>query len=217
MTLETIEADIAELLERLRICEQPPVVAAPSVAPAAVSVIAFSKRFLGCMPFILKEEGGYSNDPHDSGGMTMHGIIQREYDAYRRRKGLKLQWVKNISTDEQNEIYWTEYWLPHCPNLAPGLDLSFFNIAVNGGAMEATRLLQQALSIGTDGDWGGQTDAAVATIKPTDVIPMIKSFGSDEENWYRHLSKFQYFGKDWIGRAERCELLSIAMAQPVAA
>jgi lysozyme family protein len=181
-------------------------------APAGAAALPLSKRFLACMPFILKEEGGYSNDPHDSGGMTMHGIIQREYDRYRRAKALPLQWVKNISTDEQNEIYWTEYWLPHCANLPAGLDLSFFNIAVNGGPLEATRLLQQALGIGIDGVWGGQTDTAVASIAPTDVVAAIKSFGSDEENWYRHLSKFQYFGKDWIGRAERCESLSIAMS-----
>jgi lysozyme family protein len=188
--------------------------ASQGTAPAAMPL---SPRFLACMPFILKEEGGYSNDPHDSGGMTMHGIIQREYDAYRRRKGLPLQWVKNISTDEQNEIYWTEYWLPHCPNLPAGLDLSFFNIAVNAGPSEATRLLQQALGIRIDGNWGGQTVKAVVAITASDVIDLIKSFGADEENWYRHLSKFKYFGKDWIGRAERCELLSIAMAQAVSA
>src|ERR1700728_3806781 len=113
-----------------------------------------SPRFLACMPFVLKEEGGYSNDAHDSGGMTMHGIIQREYDRYRKSKGLPLQWVKNISVDEQNEIYWTEYWLPHCPDLPPGLDLSFFNIAVNGGPTRATHLLQRALGVGDDGICG---------------------------------------------------------------
>lgn len=171
-----------------------------------------SPRFLACMPFVLKEEGGYSNDKHDSGGMTMHGIIQREYDKFRKSKGLPTQWVKNISIDEQNEIYWTEYWLPHCPLLPAGLDLSFFNIAVNAGPGRAVHLLQQALGIGADGNWGPQTNAAVVGIKPEAVSGMIKSFGTDEQNWYRGLSKFQYFGKDWIGRAQRCEALSLKMA-----
>lgn len=173
--------------------------------------IQTSPRFLACMPFVLTEEGGYSNDAHDSGGMTMHGIIQREYDRYRTSKGLPHQWVKNISIDEQNDIYFNEYWLPHCPALAPGLDLSFFNIAVNGGPGEATRLLQQALGIHIDGVWGGETDRAVAAIKRDDVPTLIKAFAADEENWYRHLSKFQYFGKDWIGRAERCAAASLKM------
>jgi lysozyme family protein len=173
-----------------------------------------SPRFRACMPFILKEEGGYSNDAHDSGGMTMHGIIQREYDRYRKSKGLPLQWVKKISEDEQNDIYWTEYWLPRCPNLPAGLDLSFFNIAVNGGPSEATRLLQQALGISIDGNYGPETSRVVSLIKPGDVPRLIRSFDTDEENWYRHLSKFKYFGKDWIGRAQRCRVASLAMVVP---
>ena len=32
-----------------------------------------SVRFLACMPFILKEEGGYSNTPGDHGGTTVGG------------------------------------------------------------------------------------------------------------------------------------------------
>ena len=28
----------------------------------------FSPRFLACLPFVLKEEGGYSNTPGDHGG-----------------------------------------------------------------------------------------------------------------------------------------------------
>lgn len=164
------------------------------------------------MPFVLQEEGGYSNDPHDSGGMTMHGVIQREYDKYRKSKGLPSQWVKKISVDEQNEIYWTEYWLPHCPLLPVGLDLSFFNIAVNGGQGEATRLLQEALAVKIDGNWGPVTNAAVVGIKSAEVPLMIQSFATDEEHWYEHLSKFQYFGNGWLGRARRCEALSLKMA-----
>lgn len=173
--------------------------------------IQTSPRFVACMPFVLQEEGGYSNDAHDSGGKTMHGILQREYDVYRRRKGLPLQSVKLISVDEQNEIYWTDYWLPHCPNLPAGLDLSFFNIAVNGGPSEAVRLLQQAIGITVDGNYGPLTGAVVAAIRPADVPNLIRSFDADEENWYRHLSKFKYFGKDWIGRAQRCRVASLAM------
>jgi len=36
----------------------------------------FSPRFLACLPFVLKEEGGYSNTPGDHGGATNFGIIQ---------------------------------------------------------------------------------------------------------------------------------------------
>jgi lysozyme family protein len=172
-------------------------------------MVETSPRFLACMPFILREEGGYSNDPNDPGGMTMHGIIQREYDKYRRSKGLPAQWVEKISVDEQNEIYWTDYWLPHCPELATGLDLSFFNIAVNGGQLEATRLLQRALGITADGIWGGITDLAVRGAD--NIGELIDAFANDEEKFYRGLTKFQYFGRGWIARAERCRTASLNM------
>lgn len=163
------------------------------------------------MPFILKEEGGYSNDAHDTGGMTMHGIIQREYDKYRRSKGLPLQWVKKISEDEQNDIYWNEYWLPRCPNLPAGLDLSFFNIAVNGGPTRATHLLQRTLGITDDGVYGPLTAKAVAAIDPADVKSIISHFATVEMAWYRTLGAFKYFGKNWTGRAQRCRDASLAM------
>jgi lysozyme family protein len=178
--------------------------------------IETSPRFLACMPFVLQEEGGYSNDAHDTGGMTMHGIIQREYDAYRRRKGLPTQWVKNISIDEQNDIYFNEYWLPHCPSLPVGLDLSTFNINVNGGTTRGTHLLQRTLGLTDDGVWGSATESAVAAIKPESVLGLISKFAAIEEAWYRGLGAFKYFGRNWIGRSERCKAASIKMAQAAA-
>ncbi len=44
-------------------------------------------NFERCLAITLKWEGGYSNHPDDPGGPTMRGIIQREYDAWRRKHG----------------------------------------------------------------------------------------------------------------------------------
>jgi len=93
--------------------------------------------FEKCLPATLAQEGGYSNDAHDPGGMTMYGIIQREYDLKRRQWGLPTQWVKKIGADEYRTIYFTDYWLPYCPKLAGGLDLEFFDLDVNGGQYRA--------------------------------------------------------------------------------
>jgi glycosyl hydrolase family 108 len=75
-------------------------------------------EFEKCLPDTLVQEGGYSNDAHDPGGMTMYGIIQREYDLKRRQWGFPTQWVKKISADEYRTIYYTDYWcqvLPEAP------------------------------------------------------------------------------------------------------
>ena len=181
--------------------------------------IVTSPRFLACMPFILREEGGYSNTPGDHGGATNFGIIQREYDVFRHSSGLPLQSVRLISADEYNTIYWQSYWNPHCEELPIGLDLSVFNINVNGGPGRGTRLIQMCLGIDVDGDWGEQTSEAVTKI--TDVAAIIQAFHADERAFYQaiinHDPSQHKFASDWFGRNDRCEALSLKMAATAAA
>jgi lysozyme family protein len=162
-------------------------------------------RFAACWPNTLIQEcplpndwsnrRNFSNDAHDPGGETMCGIIQREYDGYRKRKGLPLQDVSKISRDEGADIYYNSYWLTECPKLPAGLDMQFFDEAVNGGPLAATRLLQLTLGITPDGAWGPQTDAAVKAIANVKIV--VETFTAQRAAWYRRLRGFQYFGKDW--------------------
>jgi lysozyme family protein len=181
--------------------------------------IETSPRFLACMPFILKEEGGYSNTPGDHGGATNFGIIQSEYNAFRYHAGLPLQSVRLITADEYNTIYWQSYWNPHCPELPAGLDLSVFNINVNGGPVRGTKLLQQCLGfIGkdVDGIWGQETANAVSRI--TNPASLIVAFHGYERAFYQAIIDYnpsqQKFASDWFGRNDRCEALSLSMVAP---
>ena len=45
-------------------------------------------NFARALRLVLVDEGGLDDDPHDHGGRTAHGIIQREYDGFRARKAL---------------------------------------------------------------------------------------------------------------------------------
>lgn len=166
-------------------------------------------RFGICLPFTLKQEGGNSNDPHDPGGRTHNGIIQREYDKYRRSKGLPLQSVYSASDAEVSDIYRNQYWLPHCPSLPPGVDLSFFDNAVNEGPFRATVLYQRALGVNGDGIFGPQTAAELAGKNTRDVITR---YGNERANFYRSLSTFKYFGHGWISRVNAIRDASLAMA-----
>jgi lysozyme family protein len=166
-------------------------------------------QFLACMPFIYQEEGGYSNDPHDPGGATNHGIIQTEYDAWRKLQGEATQSVTQIGYPaESNQIYWEQYWLPYCPLLPSGPNLCFFNFGINAGITESTKILQRAVNVADDGHFGVITQAACAAADPKKLI---YAFTLKEEAFYRSLSTFRYFGSDWIGRSERCEALAISM------
>jgi len=177
-------------------------------------------RFLACWPFTLIQEcplpndwsnmRNFSNDAHDPGGETMCGIIQREYDIYRKSKGLPLQDVRHLTRDEGADIYYNSYWLPECPKLSPGLDLQFFDEAVNAGPGAATLILQRALGITADRQWGSQTDAAVKAI--TNTVSVINEFTSQRASYYRALRGFQYFGRDWIRRTQEIGNEALKMA-----
>jgi len=58
-----------------------------------------------CLANTLREEGGWSNHPFDSGGPTMRGVIQVCYNEYRRKSGKLLQSVRYIIEDELQTIY----------------------------------------------------------------------------------------------------------------
>lgn len=173
---------------------------------------AYSQRFLDCLPLMLINEcplpgdwsnpKNFSNDAHDPGGRTMCGIIEREYDAYRARKNLPLQSVRLISREEGEDIYYNDYWLPYCALLPHGLDLSFFDEAVNAGPRMAVKLLQRTLSIADDGRWGAQTQRAVegADGTPDGIAKAIAGYADYRAASYRSMHGFQYFGRSWLSR-----------------
>jgi lysozyme family protein len=177
-------------------------------------------RFPLCLPFTLAQEcpvptdwsnrHNFSDDAHDPGGKTMCGIIQREYDAYRKNHGWPVRDVRQLTQAEGEEIYRSSYWLPHCPNLPAGLDLSFFDTAVNEGSGEAIKILQVALGLKGDGVWGPATANTVAAI--SDVPAAIKAFTARREAVYRELRGYQYFGKDWERRSAEIGAESLKMA-----
>jgi len=109
-----------------------------------------SGNFDRCLAVTLKWEGGYSNNLDDPGGPTMHGIIQREYDVWRRKQGKRIRPVRQIEDTELREIYRTEYWdAMDCDGLAAGMDLCVFDAAVNSGVARAQHWCAQAQEIDT--------------------------------------------------------------------
>lgn len=182
---------------------------------------ATTSPFMRCLPHVLREEvvwkdpfvwsdvaHNFSDDKKDPGGKTMCGIIQREYDHYRKAHGLFTRPVQLISESEGYWVYYNWYWLPHAGILAPGLDLSFFDSAVNEGSTEAIRILQVALGVENDGMWGPKTAEAA---KLTPVASAIQRFLNRRCEVYEESKNFDSFGKDWLARTHRIEAASMAM------
>lgn len=165
-------------------------------------------RFPTCLPFILKEEGGNDDDPHDPGGRTSRGIIQREYDAYRLKKGEAVRDVWTATDEEVADIYRYQYWQPWCAVVPIGVDLAFFDMCVNSGPHQAAVLLQRAVSVNADGRIGLVTEAAVKAAAP---IRVVSSFSDERRTFYRSLPTFRYFGKGWLARVQTIEQAALKM------
>jgi lysozyme family protein len=181
-------------------------------------------KFEKCLPDTEAQEGvpwasgpmpsrAFSNSLHDPGGKTGEGIVQKEYDAKRRQWGRQTQDIRKMSKDEERTIYYTDYWLPYCPQLPDGLNLEFFDDCVNEGSHEAMKLLQIALRVRADGQFGPQTETALdAMVAANQVVRLIDSYKISREAFYHGLSTYRYFGGDWIRRSETIDKQSDAMA-----
>lgn len=65
------------------------------------------------LPFILKWEGGFVNDPADRGGATNMGVTIATFDAYCRRKAYPkptIERLKKLSEKEWVDILKTMFW-----------------------------------------------------------------------------------------------------------
>jgi len=168
------------------------------------------QNFKICLAAVLKEEGGNDDDPRDPGGRTSRGVIQREWDAWRKSHPGLPEDVWNAPQVQIEAIYREQYWLPLCPELPSGLDLEFFDFCVNSGRTQAVRTLQRALGVGVDGMVGILTKQA---IKDANIQDLIRTYSQKREEFYRSLDKFDVFGKGWLARTARIETSSLGLAK----
>ena len=116
------------------------------------------------LPFTLAHEGGYSNNPKDSGGATMYGITQRVYTAYSQQVLHldQVRSVRHITPQETSDIYFTRYWkAAQCDAFAPIVGIALFDFYVQNPKIAVQKLQSTAFVSNNDGIIGPQTIAAV--------------------------------------------------------
>lgn len=166
-------------------------------------------NFDASLKAVLRQEGGNDDDPHDHGGRTSRGVTQREYDAYKARHNLAPSDVWSATKEEIEEIYYRQYWLPYCDELPDGINLFFFDYAVNAGRTQAVKDLQRALGVTVDGMMGLRTLQAVADCG--NLPNLIKSYADRRRAFYRALKQFSRYGKGWLSRVNQIESEALAM------
>lgn len=157
--------------------------------------------FRFAIPTLLRHEGGYVNDPIDSGGETAFGISRRSYPDLD---------IAHLTRAEAEDIYRRDFWAPLQLDAVKDQQLAtkVFDSAVLIGKARAVKFLQRALQIAgggivaVDGRIGPDTLHAVNTASPPLLIEA-----------YRHLLATYYEGlaeavptntkflKGWLNRA----------------
>jgi lysozyme family protein len=164
--------------------------------------------FQRALAFVLKAEGGYTNHPADRGGPTNKGILQREYNQYRRRKGLPAADVHDILQTELEDIYLHDYWLAgRCDRMPWPVSLAHFDACVNTGVTQAAKFLQRTVGTRDDGLIGPLTLGALKLVLAREAPgALAERLARQRIAFYRELAKRdpeqRAFLKGWLNRVE---------------
>ena len=117
---------------------------------------------------IIAREGGYVNNPNDSGGPTKYGVTQATLSAYLGHPA-SVDDVQNLDQATAKAIYTANYLnKPGIAKLPALIQPVMLDAAVNSGPGQSIKFLQEVLNdsgygpLTVDGGLGPMTDAAAA-------------------------------------------------------
>lgn len=150
-----------------------------------------------CLQELLKDEGGYTNDPKDPGGPTNFGITLTDYRKYINPTGTALD-VKSMTVDQAKAIYKPKYWdAVNADNLPSGVDYTVFDYGVNSGVSRANKIYTK--------------------FKGNDVVHTITLINDERLSFLQSLPTWGRFGKGWGTRVANVRSKSIKLTQAPAA
>ncbi|MDD3229622.1 MAG: glycosyl hydrolase 108 family protein [Oscillospiraceae bacterium] len=131
------------------------------------------------IPFILRWEGLFVNDPDDAGGATNKGVTLKTYETYCFRKGYPkptVERLKNIPDSHWTEIIKTMYWDRWKADEIKSQSIA--NILVDwvwGSGKWGIIIPQRILGVEPDGVVGNITLSALNAREPKELFAAIKA------------------------------------------
>lgn len=123
--------------------------------------MSFEKAF----QFVILQEGGYVNDNRDPGLETKYGISKRSYPAVD---------IKALTLEQAQAIYQRDYWqAASCERMPPKIAIAVFDAAVHHGPKTAIKLLQRALRVADDGEYGRITHSTLQSRDTNDTLELL--------------------------------------------
>jgi lysozyme family protein len=150
-----------------------------------------------CIAVILKNEGGYVNNPYDPGGETNMGIAKKFYPNLD---------IKNLNRNQAVEIYFRDYWSKmNLVNIYDeNLVLQIFDMGVNAGIRTAIKIIQRIVDAEVDGFVGPETIELINQSE-SDLVNLYKQ---EREKYYFSLVRknldLNVFLAGWLNRVDHC-------------
>jgi len=162
-----------------------------------------------CFALILKNEGGYVDNPKDPGGCTNLGCTKATWEAYIGHEVTKDD-IRALTPNDVMPLYKKNYWDKiNGDSLPYGVDYAVFDFAINSGTGRAAKTLQSVLSVTpTDGQIGPATLRAIETANPRDVATAVCEA---RLAFLQGLPTFGTFGKGWSNRVSEVEKVAFNM------
>jgi lysozyme family protein len=161
---------------------------------------------------VFKDEGGYSNDPGDSGGPTNWGITIHDARMYWKPDATADD-VRNMPKSVAEEIYAKHYALPlHYNDLPAGVDYAVLDYGINSGISRAAKVLQTIVGVPADGVIGPVTLEAVSKIDASTVRDVIDKIYNERLAFLQRLNKPQFI-RGWTNRCHNGRLFAYTLAK----
>ena len=161
-----------------------------------------------CFALILKNEGGYVDNPKDPGGCTNLGCTKAVWEEWVGHEVSKED-IRALTPSDVMPLYKKRYWdAIKGDDLPDGVDYAVFDLAINSGTGRAAKTLQSVLGVNTDGQIGPATIAALETANPREIAT-----GVCEARlaFLQSLPTYDTFGKGWSRRVAEVEEIAFKM------
>jgi len=175
----------------------------------------------GLITTVLDNEGGYQDDPADSGNWTggsrgkgnlvgtKYGITPITYARYLDTDvgNITPQDMKNLSKEEASNILKEKYLIePKIDRLPEGIRGFVFDFGVNAGPPKAIKRLQSLVGVTVDGHIGPETVKATKSwVNDLGENEAMRQLVEDRNKFYRELTKNdpskKKFLDGWLNRS----------------
>lgn len=167
--------------------------------------------FEAALSRLLRDEGGYGNDPRDPGGPTNFGITLADARRFWKADATAAD-VKAMPQGVARDIYRKRYWNAlRCDELPEGVDYAVFDYGVNSGVARAGKVLRRKLSLPDTSSTINDTviDAAMRA----DPSQLIGAICAERLAFLKGLRTWPAFGRGWARRVAGVEAAALAMAR----